>query len=137
MTDLTVNGLADALPDATNGNHLGYRSGRMNEAALKVASDHGWVAPKSYKYDADQPNTDAPGSNGVGLENGESKDDSETVETGTQSRGSKFAPGNWAHDAVRYEWKEEFGDVGPRSEKLEEELFKSKFINRAGGNFKK
>ena len=137
MADLSVDRLAEALPEVTNDTTLVYRSGRMNEEGLKLAHEHGWVQPKSYNYVAEQAAPDSVAVNGVGLENGENNDDSETVETGAKSRASIHAPGTWAHDAGRYEWKEEYGDVGPRSERLEEELFKGKYINRAGGNFKK
>jgi ATP-dependent RNA helicase DDX3X len=38
----------------------------------------------------------------------------------------------WAGNAVRYEWKDEYGDVGPRNEELEKQLFQVDFISRAG-----
>ena len=45
--------------------------------------------------------------------------------------------GDWAHNAERYEWKEEYGDVGPPSEALEAQLFRSEFLNRQGLKFDK
>lgn len=32
--------------------------------------------------------------------------------------------GNWLASSERYEWKEEYGDVAPRDERLEKELFR-------------
>ncbi|KAJ5288649.1 hypothetical protein N7478_001679 [Penicillium angulare] len=43
---------------------------------------------------------------------------------------------DWAGAAVRYEWKEEFGDVGPRNEELEKQLFEGDLIPRAGMRLK-
>ena len=41
----------------------------------------------------------------------------------------------WASGAAKYEWKEEFGDVGPAHPELEKQLFKDQFINRIGPQF--
>ena len=38
----------------------------------------------------------------------------------------------WASNAVKYEWNDEFGDVGPRHPELEKQLFRDQFTNRAG-----
>ncbi|KAJ5692314.1 hypothetical protein N7462_001737 [Penicillium macrosclerotiorum] len=42
---------------------------------------------------------------------------------------------DWAGVAARYEWKDEYGDVGPRNEELEKQLFQDDFIPRAGSRF--
>ncbi|KAJ5555042.1 DEAD/DEAH box RNA helicase [Penicillium sp. DV-2018c] len=39
---------------------------------------------------------------------------------------------DWASVAVRYEWKDDYGDVGPAVPELEEQLFRSDYISRAG-----
>lgn len=41
----------------------------------------------------------------------------------------------WAHGAAKYEWKDEYGDVGPRSAELEKALYEDSFISRVGHNF--
>jgi ATP-dependent RNA helicase DDX3X len=135
MADLSVTELAEALPEVTNGAAPPFRSGRMNENARKLAHEQGWVEPKAYKYGT-EPTPDKSTTNGSGHANGENNEDGENVDNGTHPLPSIHQP-NWAHDAGRYEWKEEFGDVGPRSEKLEDELFNGKYINRAGEKFKK
>lgn len=38
----------------------------------------------------------------------------------------------WAGNATRYEWKDEYGDVGPHNEELEKQLFQVDYISRAG-----
>lgn len=38
----------------------------------------------------------------------------------------------WAGNATRYEWKDEYGDVGPRNEELEKQLFQAEYLARAG-----
>lgn len=39
---------------------------------------------------------------------------------------------DWAGIAVRYEWKDDYGDVGPAVPELEQQLFHSDLISRAG-----
>lgn len=38
----------------------------------------------------------------------------------------------WAGNAKRYEWKDEYGDVGPRNEELEKQLFNVDDLSHAG-----
>lgn len=45
------------------------------------------------------------------------------------------ATANWAGLASCYEWKDEYGDVGPRNEELEAQLFRDEFLPRAGQRF--
>ncbi|KEF57899.1 uncharacterized protein A1O9_05821 [Exophiala aquamarina CBS 119918] len=105
----------------------------MNEEARQVAHLQGWVEPKAYNYDNDlvSENPATNGTNHCDVIN----EDGDNANSGGQGDQSGHCH-KWAHDAGRYEWKEEFGDVGPRSEKLEEELFNGKYINRAGEKFK-
>lgn len=44
------------------------------------------------------------------------------------------APGftEWAGNAARYEWRDEYGDIGPRNEELERQLFNVDHVSRAG-----
>jgi ATP-dependent RNA helicase DDX3X len=42
---------------------------------------------------------------------------------------------DWAGIAPRYEWKEEYGEVGPRNVELERQLFNAEFVPRAGERF--
>lgn len=83
-----------------------------NEEAHNLARERGWVEPQEFDYDA----YNATGKAAATREAGQSE---------------------WAHSAEKYEWKEEYGDVGPPSAALEAQLFHSGFINRRGLKFDK
>lgn len=38
----------------------------------------------------------------------------------------------WAAGAAKYEWNDEFGDIGPANPELEKMLFHNDYINRTG-----
>jgi ATP-dependent RNA helicase DDX3X len=42
---------------------------------------------------------------------------------------------DWDGMAPRYEWKDEYGDIGPRNEELEKQLFNDEYMPRAGLRF--
>lgn len=44
---------------------------------------------------------------------------------------------DWAGVAARYEWNDEFGEVGPPNVELEDQLFRGSFITRAGDKLEK
>jgi ATP-dependent RNA helicase DDX3X len=41
----------------------------------------------------------------------------------------------WGHNAQKYEWQEDYGEIGPRNEELEKMLYHSEFITRQGIKF--
>jgi hypothetical protein len=86
------------------------------QEAESKARDHGYTAPIPYDYSAYQPGNAAKpvGADGDG-------DDI-------------LAPitGGIAAQAVRYEWKDEYGDVGPKIPELEAILFTDEFKYEAG-----
>lgn len=83
-----------------------------NEEAHNLAREKGWAEPQDYNYDA---------------YNASNKAVAENDALGTE----------WNHNAAKYEWKEEYGDVGPAMPELEHQLFRSEFINRQGLKFDK
>lgn len=103
-----------------------FASGRMNAEALQKAQEHGWVEPSAYNYTFARPQAQDPNVQAAG----------EASENPTTT--SIFKP-NWASDAGRYEWDsaDTLGDIGPRNERLEQELFHSEFITRAGNKLGK
>ena len=103
--------MVDALPDVTNNAATNGVGPVKNVEAAKEARDKGWVEPQEYDYSA----AAAPPA-GV----------AQAVDQGAPS---------WAHNAVKYEWQEDFGDVGPKIPELEEQLFRSEFLNRKGLKF--
>ena len=82
----------------------------LNEEAARAARDHGWTAPQQYDYASYNA-------------------------TGDDLRAAQADLPAWAHNAEKYEWKEEYGDVGPRNEALEKQLFRNELLNRAGIKF--
>ena len=103
--------MAAALPEVTHGAVTNSTGPVKNVEAAKEARDKGWVEPQEYDYNA----AAAPPA-GV----------AQAVDQGAPS---------WAHNAVKYEWQEDFGDVGPKIPELEEQLFRSEFLNRKGLKF--
>lgn len=76
----------------------------MNVEAVALAREKGWVEPQSYDY---------------------------SVYTAEKPAEDGDAP-VWASAAAKYEWSDEYGDIGPPNEELEKMLFHSEFISRAG-----
>lgn len=83
-----------------------------NEEAHNLAREKGWVEPQGFDY-------------------------STYNATGKGAGAGEVGDNEWAHAAEKYEWKEEYGDVGPPSTALEAQLFQSEFINRRGLKFDK
>lgn len=54
-----------------------------------------------------------------------------------ESAASGVTVGDWASNAAKYEWNEEYGDVGPKFKELEEQLFGSEFRMKKGIQFEK
>ena len=85
----------------------------MNAEAAAVAREKGWVPPEKYDY-----------SKYISVPSGEP----------VESEGNIEAP-EWASGAAKYEWKEEYGDIGPPNSELEDMLFHNEYINRVGIKF--
>ncbi|KIW16052.1 hypothetical protein PV08_06103 [Exophiala spinifera] len=111
-----------AIVDADASNSAA-QAGRVDPENSRRARELGWVEPQSFDYGARAPTTVLHAEEPVDEENGD-----EMV--------SRHQSSTWAHDAAKYEWDAEYGDVGPRNEKLEAELFRADFHNRAGEKFK-
>lgn len=91
-------------------NDITNEAASKNVEAAAYAREQGWAEPSSYDYEEyAKPAKDA------------------TVIDATMPM--------WGHNAQKYEWKEEYGDVGPRNEELERMLYHSEFITRQGLKF--
>ena len=78
------------------------------EAAAR-ARDHGWIEQNAYdykRYNATVKDPDTPAEGPI-----------------------------WAVNAKKYEWKDEYGDVGPEDPVLEIDLFGSEHTMRKGEDF--
>lgn len=120
--------MAEPLQDVTGtaGIASKFASGRMNAEGLQKAQEQGWVQPSAHQYGTQQAGSHTPG------------DEANQDGADKPAAASIFNP-TWASEAGRYEWnpEEATGDVGPRNEALEQELFHSEFINRAGDKLSK
>lgn len=84
------------------------RQSFMNVEAAALAREKGWVEPQEYDY---------------------------SVYTSTQKPGEEVDAPAWASGAAKYEWSDEYGDVGPPNEELEKMLFHNDYVSRAGVKF--
>lgn len=73
--------------------------------------EHGWVTPQSYDYAT------------YGKSNKELSDAKAAFESAAADYQAGGIHQDWAGNAVVYEWKDEFGDVGPRFPDIESQLF--------------
>lgn len=115
--------MAEALPTTDDGTTNGAAAGEAPapERRALVLKDrttdiqeHGWVAKSGYDYEE------------YNKTNQQLHDD---------AAASGVVNGEWAANADRYEWKEEYGDVGPEFPELEKQLFGSDLHVRSGIDF--
>lgn len=115
MSDFVDQGPGDALQDVTNHPDGTFYQpapqGPKNKEASAEARAKGWVAPTEYDYSkyVDDPLSVKPVGDPAQLD----------------------AP-EWAAKAAKYEWNDEYGDVGPANPDLEQMLFHNDLINRTG-----
>ena len=97
---MSVNGDDQALADVTNK----VVNIQVNEQALERVKEANWGARQEYdyaKYTEGPRDKPAPASEG-------------------DMRGN---PPTWAANAAKYEWDDEYGDVGPEHDELKQMLF--------------
>jgi ATP-dependent RNA helicase DDX3X len=106
MSDMGV-----ALPDtASNGGDVGSTKAQAEKEraeAVAKANAHNWAPTTKYDYSVYNANSR------------EAKDalDGEPA---------------WLQNAAKYEWSDEFGDVGPKNPLLEAQLYHGEFLMRSG-----
>lgn len=103
--------LSRANPAQTNGVAVVEDAAAASKAQQKAddlqrATDAGWQRPIPFEYEATRSNA------GPGEQHGNAE---------------------WLSDAVVYEWMDEYGEVGPRDEALEKQLYENPDIQRRGG----
>jgi ATP-dependent RNA helicase DDX3X len=108
MDSFDVSGMDNALKDITEA-----QNAKKAEAA-STARMKGWVAPEGYDYTKYNDPSTKP-----------------AEDTEPEQQLPQDFP-EWAANAAKYEWKDEYGDVGPANLELEAMLFRSEFINRTG-----
>jgi len=91
--------MSNALADTTDAHNKEVNTKAGDNAAR--AREQGWAEPEKYNYTA---------------YNASSREEREAVE-------SALELSDWASNAAKYEWKDEFGDIGPPHPELERQLF--------------
>lgn len=111
---VTMSENGDALDDVTNK----VANVQVSEDALKRVREAQWTEPQKFDYDA---------------YNAGPKD--------LYPSASAADPGadvpTWAANAVKYEWSDNFGDIGPAHEELEKMLFGGEEKMEKGEEFSK
>lgn len=87
----------------------------INAAAIERVKEAKWNSPEKFNYEA---------------YNADSKEKRQAVEAVQETPA-------WASNAVKYEWSDEFGDVGPEFEELEKVLFCDENQVKVGDYFSK
>jgi ATP-dependent RNA helicase DDX3X len=115
MSSFETGDMIQALKESSNGTAANGPNRRTAEELQQA----GWVVPQKYDYEAAEAQAAPAAADG----------------------GEPFGHGGslpeWAHNAARYEWNADFGDVAPRIPELEQQLFHNEFTNRAGGKIEK
>lgn len=109
MSTSGTNALAKASPAARAADTT------IDTTQLKKPQEAGWAERQAYDYETYNKST---------------KELSDA-----DAAAGDAANGAWASDAVKYEWKDEFGDVGERLPELEEILFGGEHRSRSGIDF--
>ena len=118
-----MNGVSEALTDVTNTfPPLPDKSEMMGKAR-----ERGWKEPTAYDYSryAADPTNAANAADAV--------DPTDTV--GPREVEDEGGVTFWGSAAAKYEWSDEYGDVGPRNPELEKMLFEGEYIQRSGVQF--
>lgn len=125
--------MADALPEVAEAENPVETTEQL---PTKTPQEHGWVQKQGYDYaQYNKTNKEIAEGLATGEENGE--EPVQTAEEETAAVGG-LRPGEWASNAAVYEFPHgEEGDVGPRFEMLEKQLFGSDLHVKSGIDFKK
>ena len=105
--------LGNALADTTDAHDKDVNAKAGENAAR--AREQGWAEPEKYNYTA---------------YNASSREEREAVE-------AEHDLSDWASNAAKYEWSDEYGDVGPPHPELERLLFHEGSGTRSGVMFQK
>jgi len=100
----------EAISEATRKQPVGAPASK--EEAIAKAREHKWVEPQKYDY---------------------SIYNKQAADTNTDTAQSRQH--EWASSAGKYEWNDEYGDVGPRVPELEKQLFNNELRMKHGDNF--
>ena len=103
---------------------------QVDEDAIKRVRDAQWVEPQKFDYNTYNAGPREKGSAVPAAEVEANPNEFMNSETNVSGP-------IWATNAMKYEWSEEYGDVGPRHEGLEKMLFHDEHKMNKGNEFKK
>ena len=106
---MSTSGDDHALADVTS--QMVNAQINTNEESAKRARDGGWAPPTEFNYSAYNAST-------------------------KEERAAVGEPA-WASNATKYEWNDEYGDIGPPHPELEKMLFSNENQMKKGPNFDK
>ena len=115
---MSANGDDGVLADVTNK----VQGMQVGGDELKRLQDAQWVKPQKFDYDTYNADPKAQRS-AAPAEGGEAAEE-QNVPT-------------WAASATKYEWNDEYGEVGPEHKELKEMLFGKELRNERGQYFSK
>lgn len=151
MSVWETTGMAEALPHAhspagdtpqpTNDEMHAVPAARALTIDGKTPQEVGWVVPTAYNYSLYNASgkdattqaaaaTDADPLREIGANTTKYQLPDTEIYQGV-------APGEWHSNAKVYEWDDDYGDVGPKFEQLEKQLFGDANHVRTGLNFSK
>ncbi|KAI9829406.1 MAG: hypothetical protein M1819_006343 [Sarea resinae] len=107
--------MSNALQDVTNS--AGAAASTTEEDPAAKARAQGWTEKTSYDYDAYNA----------------TREQREAAE----AAGTPLNDPAWASNASKYEWSDDYGDVGPAHPELERELFHGEHMMRTGNDLMK
>lgn len=130
--------MAAALPEPAPQAVAPGEAAAAPEAPKVNPQDAGWVQKQAYDYATYtmgnkelQQQREAQGAQETQPEVSENHNENEDDAVGG------LKEGDWAGNAAVYEWNDEFGDVGPKFEALEKQLFGAGNHTRTGIKFEK
>ena len=127
MDSFDVSGMNYALQEGDASDSNTNPQDYLDQEAATMVRSQGWAEPENYDYAKYVIAGETPLS---------ANDAAPTAVEGMAEGMNEVFP-EWAGKAAKYEWNDEFGDVGPQNEELEAMLFRSEFINRTGLKIKK
>ena len=111
-----MSSIGAALADITNGK-LGSKPDSKNKDDGASKDKEAWVPREAYDYR---------------VYNAQTREERELLEAD-----EKLVLPDWAANAQKYEWSDEYGDIGPEHPDLEKQLFGGDFLVRRGQELEK
>ncbi len=110
---------------------------RVVHASGKTPQEYGWVSKSAFDYATYEKTSKELAEALKAAAENESGQPVKLEEVGIEGAVGGLRAGDWANNAAVYTWDDDYGDVGPRFEALEKQLFGSEYHVRSGIQFDK